>query len=342
MNSSEIAKLANVSRSTVSRVINNYSNVPEETRRKVQKVIDEYGYVPNVSARALAGKSNQIIGLFIADINNTNSDERWIGVNSPYNMELLAEVIKSCKRRGYLVLVNTITTANESEIMTDHFNNNIICGGIFVGFPYHSIDIDNTIKNQHNIVLIDQYGDENIKSKDVKLINCDNITCGYEATKYLISLGHKNIAFIEGDNRLSAIERKKGYIQALEEEGIKVKNEFIIKGCYREDMAYKKTKNLLENDNRPTAIFAANDIMALGAIRSIEEIGLKVGDDISIIGVDHLRLTGWKERLTTMEFSIAELAEKSVSALLGEDGLNSKKCIPKLIEKSSCRRIKYN
>ncbi len=339
MNSSQIAKLANVSRSTVSRVVNNYANVPEDTKRRVQAIIDEYGYVPNVSGRALAGKESKIIGLFIADINNTNSDDRWIGVNSPYNMDLLAEVIKSCKRRGYLVLVNTMTTEDESEIMAEHFNSKIICGGIFVGFPYHSMDIEEAMKSQSNIVLVDQYNTDDIDAKGIKLVNCDNISCGYEATKYLISLGHKKIAFIEGDDRLSAIERKKGYIKALEESNIEVCPEFILRGSYRVDLAYKETKALLESGNMPTAIFAANDIMALGAIRGMEELGIKVQDDISIIGVDHVRLTGWKERLTTMEFSISELAERAVATLLGEDISIDKKCESKLIEKSSCKRI---
>ncbi len=339
MNSSQIAKLANVSRSTVSRVVNNYANVPEETRKKVQDIIDEYGYVPNVSARALAGKANKIIGLFIADINNTNSDDRWIGVNSPYNMDLLAEVIKSCKRRGYLVLVNTVTTLNESELISEQFNNKIICGGIFVGFPYNSIDIEKTIKNKNNIVLIDQFKSGDIESKNIKVINCDNIACGYEATNYLISLGHKKIAFVEGDNRLSAIERKQGYIKALEDAQIEVKPEFILKGCYREDVAYRETIKLLKSKERPTAIFAANDIMALGVIRSAEECGMEIGKDISLIGVDHIRLTGWKEKLTTMEFSISELAEKAVGTLLEENILTNEKCMSKLIEKSSCSRV---
>ncbi len=339
MNSTEIAKLANVSRSTVSRVVNNYDNVPEETRKKVQDIIDKYGYVPNVSARALAGKANKIIGLFIADINNTNSDDRWIGVNSPYNMDLLAEVIKSCKRRGYLVLVNTITTLDESELIVEQFNNKIICGGIFAGFPYNSLDIEKAIEHQNNIVLIDQFKSDDVESNTTKIVNCDNIGCGYEATKYLISLGHRKIAFIEGDNRLSAIERKQGYIKALEDSKIKVRPELILKGCYREDVAYRETKKLLQSKDRPTAIFAANDIMALGVIRSAEECGIKIGQDISLIGVDHIRLTGWKEKLTTMEFSISELAERAVATLLGENRFINEKCTSRIIEKSSCIKI---
>lgn len=103
MTSAEIARLANVSRSTVSRVLNGYVNVPKATQEKVKAVIEEYGYTPNHSARILVGKTNPVIGIFLADICEKGEDRRWIGVNSPYNMEMLSHFIRLTKEAGILL-----------------------------------------------------------------------------------------------------------------------------------------------------------------------------------------------------------------------------------------------
>jgi LacI family transcriptional regulator len=100
MNSQEIAQLAGVSRSTVSRVLNNYSNVPEETKKKVQKVIDTYGYTPNLNARALAGRPNDIIELVIADIDESNEGNLFRGINSPYFLKTVSSIIFQAKKKG--------------------------------------------------------------------------------------------------------------------------------------------------------------------------------------------------------------------------------------------------
>lgn len=336
MNSNDIAKLANVSRSTVSRVINNYSNVPEETRQKVQAVIDAYGYKPNASARTLAGKSNDIIGLFIADINHTNSKEDWIGINAPYNAKLVAEVIKSCKKRDYAVLVNTITDPSEYAVMEQYFQNRTIFGGVLVGFPYGDAYINQIINDGYNRVFIDQFTDEVSSQLAVKQVKCDDRNCGYKATEYLIQLGHRSILFIEGDQRLSALERKKGYTQAIADYGIQ--EGYTVKGLYREDIAYKETKAFLKA-HQPTAIFASNDIMALGAIRAAEELGINIPQDLSIIGVDNLKVTKWQDILTTMAFSAETIADLAVQSLFQAHGTKQSHCQAQLIERSSCRKI---
>lgn len=338
MNSEEIARLANVSRSTVSRVINRYPNVPKETRKKVQDIIDQYGYVPNSSARTLAGKTNDIIALFVADINETNSEDTWIGINSPYNAELLAEVIKSCKRRGYLVLVNTITKVEECRAMEQYFKNRMIFGGIFIGFPYKMPELEILAEDpKNNIVLIDQLLEQDLDSRKIKLLNCDNKQCGYMATQYLLELGHREIAFISGDKRLSALQRMEGYKEALREKSISIDDQLILQGFYREDISYEKTKKLFK-DRKPTAIFAANDIMAMGAIRALEEMNYKVPEDISIIGVDHLKVNRWKNELSTISFPIDEMAEKAVQLLFQDPIGYSQICHPILIKNRTCRQ----
>lgn len=330
MKSTDIARIANVSRSTVSRVVNGYSNVPEETRIKVQSVIDAYGYKPNVSARMLAGKTNHIIGLFVADINEENSKDEWIGTLSPYNARILSAVIKSCKKRGYLVLVNDITEEKEFYMMQDYFENRMLFGAIFLGFPYQTKSLEE-IAQKNNIVLIDQ-----LLQGNMKLINCNNRKVGFMATEYLIKLGHRNIAFIAGNHRLSAIERFEGYKEALEQNGISFDEKLVIQGGYREDIAYQQTKQFLK-EQKPTAIFSANDLMAIGAIQAIEELGMQVAEDISIVGVDNLQITQWKDKLTTVAFSVDDMVEYAIGSLFDEE--HERICEPFLLEKASCRKI---
>ncbi len=340
MNSEEIARLANVSRSTVSRVVNNYKNVPNETREKVQKIIDEYGYTPNTSARTLAGKSNNIIGLFIADIDKTNSNKKWIGTNSPYNAQLLAQVIASCKRRGYLTLVNTISDLKECAEMGQYFSNRLLFGGIFIGFPYGTVELETLVNKGYNIVLIDQLTKEDDKNKKMKLLNCDNIKGGYIATKHLIDKGFTEIAHITGDNRLSSLQREQGYKNALIEHGIRMNKNLIVKGEYREDIAYRETRKLLENENIE-ALFVGNDIMALGVARAIEEKGWKIPGDISMIGYDNLDSAEWMNlELTTVEIPMDEIAEKSVALLFSKTEGQHIMCQPKLIERKTVKNKK--
>lgn len=335
MNSEEIAKLAEVSRSTVSRVVNDYDNVPEKTRIKVQRIIDKFGYTPNASARTLAGKANDIIGLFIADIDITESSDQWLGANSPYNAELIAKVIRSCKKRGYTVLVNTISSIEEIPKMETFFRNRLLYGGIFIGFPYKMKAIADMAEKDFNISFVDQFTEEDDLFHKVKTVNNDNITGGYMATKHLIDLGHEKIAHFTGDNRLSSIEREKGYKKALIEAGIDVDPSLILKGEYREEIAYKKAKNLLEKKD-VTAIFSGNDIMALGIIKAANDLGMSIPNDLSIVGFDHLKYTNWTNLgLTTVEIPIDDVSEKGVDQLFNGKTSDHRLSKPQLIEKKS-------
>ncbi len=336
MNTNQIAKLANVSRSTVSRVLNNYSNVPEKTREKVQAVIDEYGYTPNHFARSLAGVASNIVGIFIADINDTNSDDEWIGINSPYNMELLSNLISTLKSQGFTSLVNIITNTQEFASLEEMFETNMIYGGIFTGFPHNTQELT-AIATKYNAVFIDQFSEIDSGNDNIKIINCDNLIGGYNATKYLIANNHTDILHIEGDNRLSSVKRKQGYLKAMKDFGDLTPQ--VICGMYKEDVAYKAMKDYLKNHHMPTAVFAANDIMSLGVIRAIEELGYLVPSQISVIGFDNLKVATWLNlNLTTFEVSLKELATSAVTLLLSKepDRVLHK---PVLIKKSTVKKV---
>lgn len=335
MTSAEIARIAKVSRSTVSRVMNNYTNVPESTREKVQAVIDQYGYTPNHSARILAGKTNNIIGIFLADICEDEKDSQWVGMNSPYNIEMLSHLIQISKEQGYLTLIDTISDLKECQNMENYFSNRMLHGGVFIGFPYRTKELEDMAKKGYNVVLVDQLSDLDDKKSCVKRANTDNVLGGFLATQHLIEHGHKKLLHVAGDNRLSSFQREEGYIQGCKEAGIKENP--VIYGLYRENIAYEETKKYLEH-SIPTGVFVANDIMATGVIRALEESNLKVPEDVSIVGFDNLQWSEWMDlKLTSLDVSKKILAESAIRLLLSEE-MNCI-CKPKLVEKDSVRHF---
>lgn len=339
MTSAEIARIANVSRSTVSRVLNQYSNVPEATRQKVQAVIDEYGYTPNHSARILAGKSNNIIGIFLADICADEGDSRWVGVNSPYNMEMLSHFIQRAKKYGYLTLIDTITDLKECEEMESYFSNRMLHGGIFIGFPYRTKALEDMSQKGYNVVLVDQLSDLDDKQNKIKRANTDNELGGFLATDYLIKQGHQKIIHVAGDERLSSFSREKGYKNALKEAGIKENH--VIRGFYRENIAYKEVLdyfNAQKKGNYPTAIFVANDIMTLGVKNALEELNLSIPEDISLIGFDNLQWSDWMNlNLTSLDAYKKNLAEYAIDLLL--DVKTASLPAPSVVERGSVKKL---
>lgn len=346
MNSKDIAKIVGVSRSTVSRVINNYVNVPEETRQKVLNVIKEYNYVPHASARLLTGYKNRIIGLFIIDIVERKCGIKNRITKSPYYLEFTSSVIEAASQKGYKALVHIIHDESRYDEIKECFYNKTISGGIFIGENNGDLEIKKIIKDGYKVAIIDQ--DINLYNKDNKciIVNSDNYTGAYNATKYLISLNHLKIAHITGDiKKFSAVKRLDGYKKALQDSNIPIKNEFIIFSEFIEEGGYNSAKKILSMDDKPTAIFTANDKIAIGAIKAIKEYGLKVPKDISIIGFDNIEESKYLETpLTTMQMELVEMAELATNNIIDsiENDTNFSKSynVPStLVVRKSCKNL---
>lgn len=338
MNTKEIAKLSGVSRSTVSRVINNYDNVPKATKEKVDKIIKKYGYTPNISAKTLAGHKSDIIELVISDINVNKIDNTWSGINSPYNSQIIFSVIKECKRKNQLVLINIIE--NESELSTLEINhtNNFIRGGIYIGFDNKDPNIINLHKKNYNIVAIDIFDNQIQDKLKIKTVNCLNEEASSKATEYLIDLGHKNIGFIEGDTRLSSIERKNGFLKTMNKNKLSILPNAVQNGKFIENNGYLATKKILENKDI-TAIICSNDIMAIGAMKAIYEKNLTIPEDISLIGFDNNKLKYENNiELTCFYFDSFEIAQKSVNAIFETDPIHLT-CNCKILFGNSVKKI---
>lgn len=347
MNSSEIAKLAGVSRSTVSRVINNYSNVPEETREKVLKVIKEYDYVPHASARMLAGSKNRVIGLFIVDITDTEGSMKNRITKSPYFLEFTSSVIEMASEMGYTVLVHIIHNEEGYDKIKECYYNKTISGGIFIGQSDGDESIKTIINRGYKVVLVDQ----SIRQDDIiynkcMIVNADNFNGAYTATKYLIDKNHTQIAHITGGTaKFSSNDRIRGYKKALEDAGIPVNKNLIINSEFVENGGYNAVKKLLSRGVKFTAIFASNDKIAFGAIKAIKEEGLKVPDDISVIGFDDIESSKYfNPPLTSIKMELVEMAgiaTKSVIESIENDvKFSANYVVPvTLQERKSCKEI---
>lgn len=315
MTSQEIADLCGVSRATVSRVINNDPNVKEETRKKVLSIIEKNNYVPIESARRLAGIESNIIGLFILDINISQSTSRVS--KSTYFSQLDNLIIDKANNMGYNVLVSIITSEEQLKEAKNLFISRTISSGIFVGSFNNNSLLNGFIELEYPIIIIDyNHGINNSIPKNLLLINLDNMIGGYKATKHLIENGHKKIGHITGDMRkLSGQARLTGYKRALLNANLIYNEKYIRYGNFQEEQGYRLTKDLLEKE-KITAIFAANDGMALGSIKAINEMGLKVPNDISVIGFDNIDIASYMTpELTTVDSSLEKIAKQSVSSL---------------------------
>ncbi len=312
--SKEVARLANVSRSTVSRVINNYSNVPEETRQKVMEVIKKYDYHPNSSARTLAGKANPVIALFIYD--DFSGQKHWRGIKSTHEVRLIAELVSQCKEYGYSLSVSIVSEPADYLKIEDMYLNREISSGIFIGFEFQMDRVNTLIAKDFPMIVVDP-GDGMLEPENVHAIYTENVKAGYLATAYLLEHGHLHIAHIAGDERKSSVERIRGYRQALMERGIPKTDLQIREGGFESEKAYAITKEFLR-DSSITAIFAANDVMALAAIRAIRDSGRQVPEDIAVVGCDYnetFQMAGYN--LTTIELSIYEEAKACVEITAG-------------------------
>lgn len=317
INSTKVAQIAGVSRSTVSRVVNNYPNVPSETREKILKVIDELGYIPNSSAQVLAGKKSRTIGLFIYGDNNDKSKILDNGLSFGYYLDFINRVLKEALKLDYQLLVDVINDNNFSKVESLYVNRDII-GGIFIGFKEGDENIQKIIKQHSPIVLVDYLSNPNCENKEVYYINTEDFNGAKEATEHLINLGKKRVIHISGDRyKLSGKEREKGYIEAMKKFGM---TPMIYNGNYSDEKATEIIMNLLEKNIEFDGVFCANDNMSYCVNNVLKENGK---ENIPIIGFDNLRNT-IPLGLMSVAPDINSLAKTAVELLQSDKGEKQK------------------
>lgn len=342
INSTEIAKLAGVSRSTVSRVINDYPNVPEKTKEKVMKLIQQHNYYPNLSAQVLAGKRTRTIGLFLIDSGHVSTD-------MISNM-LIARVIESASLFGYYVLTHIIRDTADTDAVhsiKECFYQKRIDGGIFIGADNYEPFLEQLIAEGFIVAVIDQNLPGHNESNRL-VINFDNESGAEQAIDYLVSLNHRRIGVINGDlERYSGPAKLQGFKNAMSKHNLQFVDSWSIPGDFNEESGYKGIYELvrLNGSDLPTAIFTANDNVAFGAIRALNELGFRVPEDISIIGFDdHVLSSRFKPALTTIHVDFSDLMHKLTSAVIDrieKDTMVFNKLVActSLVIRDSCRKV---
>jgi DNA-binding LacI/PurR family transcriptional regulator len=303
VNSKEIAARAGVSQATVSRVINERSNVRDDTRRRVWAVIEELGYVPDASARGLVTQRTTRIGLIISDILN------------PFYPELVESVEEAARESGYTVLLcNTQRDPANDQVYARFLIEQRVAGVLFASVTMHSQAPQQLAQAEIPCVFM------NRTRRDLCMpsVLTDNVGGAYKMTEHLIHLGHRRIAFVRGmPDTTTSQDRELGFCRCLIDHRLSVEAALLEQGDYTRSGAYRATVRLLLQSSPPTAIFCANDYMAFGALEAAADLGICVPEQVSIVGFDNIALSSLRAiALTTVEQPIAEMAKRATEILL--------------------------
>jgi len=326
----DVAEVAGVSVSTVSRVLNNKDDVALETLEKVQGVIKKLGYASSLAARGMRSHHTNVIGLVMSE------------VDSSYSFEILRGVNRVIAESDYHLLIYTSGSASKfrSENQESQYVmllNGGITDGVIVVTP------STGSFNPHSpLVIIDPYQEE----LETHTIYSTNYEGARDAIEYLVGLGHRRIAHITGAMALiSAAQRLKGYKEGLAAAGIELDETLIQEGDFTVETAQKCTLRLLSLPEPPTAIFAANDMSATGVYQAAQQMGVRIPQDVSVIGFDNLRDSLYLDPpLTTIEqyiYDMGVLATRLMVNMLRGENPEKKQHVfqTRLVIRESCRPL---
>ena len=326
----QIGEMAGVSSATVSRVINNHPNVRPEVRARVQRIIAETGYQPNAAARTLAGQRSRIVGLVIPQTAH-------ILFTDPYFPRLIQGVTHACQVHDFtLSLFLFHAVEDEAKLSTRILKRQILDGVIVTATQIGDPLVREMLASDIPFVLIGQDGTE-----AVSFVDADNEAGAYTATSHLIRLGRKRIATITGPmNNLAGVNRLNGYRNALRDRGRRPEERLIAHGDFTEASGYAAMQQLLAH--HPDAVFVASDTMAVGALRALHSAGLRVPQDVAVVGFDDLPHSGtFSPPLTTIRQPIKRAGMIAFETLLDivEHGLEPPRRIilpTELVIRQSC------
>ncbi|GAB6889516.1 LacI family DNA-binding transcriptional regulator [Geobacillus stearothermophilus] len=308
----DVAKRANVSTATVSRVLRNTGNVTEETRQRVLEAIEALNYQPNVLGRYLRRMETETVLVVVPDIMN------------PFFSKVLRGIEAVALKHGYQVLLGD--TQNDARLEEQYLNvlpQRQVDGMIFLTARIRK-ELMEEMARQFPIVLACEY----LEGADIPTVSIDNISSARKATEHLIRLGHCRIAHLSGPmNIILSRDRLRGYQQALAQHELEADAALVQEGDFTYESGYNLTLKLLALEKPPTAIFAANDEMAIGAIKAVRHRGGRIPDDVAVVGFDDIQMASiFEPSLTTIAQPMFEIGQKAMELLLA------------LIEGTSARR----
>ncbi|WP_022779171.1 LacI family DNA-binding transcriptional regulator [Butyrivibrio sp. AE3009] len=335
----EIAKRCGVGVSTVSRAINNHSDINPETKKKIMAVIKETGYIPNNSARNLKRTDAKCIAVLVK------------GITNPFFSPMIEVVEHETEKRGYaLVLRHVEAYEDEVDVALELEKEKRLRGIIFMGgSTKHASD---KVKQLNVPVVFATIGSDisdDLNRNAYSTVSVDDAFESKKITEYLISLGHKKIAIMaEGSDTPSIVRlRLEGYLEALKDNNIEVNNNlirYVDKRIYTMQNGYDTAKALIDSGEEFTALYCVSDVLAIGALRAFADAGLRVPEDVSLAGFDGQELAAYcVPRLTTIRQPMGDISKETMKLLFDIiDGESRHKHIVfpgELIEGESTRKI---
>lgn len=299
----DVADEAGVSYSTVSRVVNNKSNVNPETRERVLRAMAQLGYVGNVPARSLAGGTSRVVGLLVDNLNTS------------YMGEIIRGIDEALEAHNYnLMLYTTHRRKTKESAYVTKLTRNFADGLLLILPRNENAYLETLHQRRFPHVLIDYQG----YNQNVPSIITTNRKGAYDAVSYLLELGHRRIGFITGTIEFGcAQERLAGYQAALRDHGIALDPDLVCEGDFLQPQGYRCTQQLLSLQEPPTALFVSNDVMAFGAMEAARVHGLHIPTDLSIIGFDDIpQAAHVHPGLTTVRQPLEEMGRKAAELLL--------------------------
>lgn len=332
-NIKDVAKALGISVTTVSRALNGYSDVNEDTRSNIVRVARELNYTPNRTAQKLVKKASNTLAIIVSEI----------GTEGSYNTQcILSGAYTFAESIGYEVALFVTNATRQKEktyyqFCREHDIEGAVVCGISTGDKY----FEELIKSEISCVLIDMPAE----GGRVSSITIDNVSAAEEAVGYLISNNHRNIAVMNGSKGAYVTHKRfTGYLNAMKKSGIPIKEEYIMYGNYSEETALNIAKKALQKNPEITAFFCSSDLMAIGVMRAARELGLKLPEDLSIVGFDDIPPSRYvTPSLTTIAqdmFLFGQEAGRLLYKLIKGEECKRQECLPyKLVIRDSVVRL---
>lgn len=273
-NIQQVAKQAGVSVATVSRVLNGKDKVTAKTKQKVEEAIQYLNYEPSMLGRNLRNSESRIVLILIPSISN------------PFYFEIIKGIENMALSQNYSILLCETDSKPEKEEIYFDLVRKKMADGIISMDPAVNVETLKELAENHAIIQCSEYGG----GIGIPYVTIDSEEASYRAVKHLIQIGHRKIALMNSDEKfLYARERRMGYERALQEHGIPLRGEHIF---YTQELGFEEgqqaMKKILQLQNRPTAVFAVSDLLAIGALKEINAAGLRVPEDMAVVGFDKI------------------------------------------------------
>ena len=300
----DVARTAGVSTATVSAVMNESAYVSPGLRARVQEAVRELGYAPSQLARRLRTGSSELIAIAVADLSN------------PFYARVVCAAEAAVAAWGFSLVVFNSDEKPEAEKRIVARVRALSCEGLIlvpVGLAVSAFGRDADSRRIPTVLFGRTFEDDGIDA-----VTIDNFAASFQATNYLIDLGHRRIGAITGPLRLSTgLARIEGMQAAMSAKGLNVEPRFVRSGDFREEVAYSAARTLFEQRERPTALYVANGLMALGVMRALADTGLRCPEDVSVASTDNIPgVRGLRPNLTRTEHPIVDMVNEAVRLLV--------------------------